>query len=59
MDNRQSLVAIAVRPRVLNDVSRVDSRSTFMDQSVYQPSPEATAKLAKTLLHDLKNPSVY
>ena len=44
---------------MLNDVSRVDSRSTFMDQSVYQPSLEATAKLAKTLLHDLKNPSVY
>ena len=35
--NRQSLDAIAFRPRVLNDVSHVDSRSTFMGQAVRLP----------------------
>ena len=35
--NRQSLDAIAFRPRVLIDVSRVDSRSTFMGQPVRLP----------------------
>ena len=35
--NRQSLDALAFRPRVLNDVSRVDSRATFMGQPVRLP----------------------
>ena len=35
--NRQALDALAFRPRVLNDVSRVDARSTFLGSSVRLP----------------------
>jgi glycolate oxidase len=35
--NRQALDSIVFRPRVLNDVSKVDSRSTFLGQSVRLP----------------------
>ena len=35
--NRHALDSIAFRPRVLNDVSRVDTRSTFMGKSVRLP----------------------
>ena len=35
--NRQALDSIAFRPRVLNDVSKVDSRASFLGQSVRLP----------------------
>ena len=35
--NRQALDTIAFRPRVLNDVSRVDTKSTFLGQPVRLP----------------------
>ncbi len=35
--NRQALDSIAFRPRVLNDVSKVDTRSTFLGQPVRLP----------------------
>lgn len=35
--NRQALDSIALRPRVLNDVSRIDTRSTFLGQPVRLP----------------------
>ena len=35
--NRHALDSLAFRPRVLNDVSRVDTRSTFMGKPVRLP----------------------
>src|SRR3954471_22772723 len=35
--NRQALDSIAFRPRVLNDVSKVDSSSTFLGKRVRLP----------------------